>query len=155
MQSQSKHPVSFSADTDKLMLKRTCKSKGTRTAKVILVKNKVSFTQYQDSLQHKATGIKTTQYRQKSRLINQWTRLEGPETDLHRTSTDFWQRCKDKLMERDWASYPKGEPGHTPPTSHQTYSKRTRALNAKHESTELLEENKEENLCFEGLPIRF
>ena len=63
MQSQSKHPVSFSIDINKLILKYICKSKGTRIAKIIPITNKVTglilpnFKTY-----YKATVIKTVWY---------------------------------------------------------------------------------------------
>lgn len=63
MQSQSKHPVNFSIDTDKLILKCVCKSKGTRIAKIILIMSKVrGLILFNFKTYYRATVIKTVWY---------------------------------------------------------------------------------------------
>lgn len=130
MQSSSKYPVSFSVDIDKLILKWMWKSKGTKTVKIILRKNKVeelilpNFKSY-----YKATAIKTAWYWQRRVTDAREQDTEPRDGPTPVQPADPSRRCRHTSPDTDV----------TPST--ETYSKRTTELNAECKIRELLKEN--------------
>lgn len=130
-----------------------------RTGKIILIKNKVGgLILCNVKTYSKATVIKAVWYWQKDRhiLINQRDRKESRNRSPQIQSTDLWRRYKDNLFKKwywdNWMSIYKKMNLDTYLTSYtKMYSKKTMALNIKHESIELLDEN----LCDLRLAMSF
>lgn len=90
------------AEMKKSILKSTWNCKELQIAKTILKKNdKIGRLTYPNlKTYHKATVIKTIWYWHKNKHMDQWERIESPETNLSLIN-DFQQGCQHYLMGKE------------------------------------------------------